>query len=133
MEQTLYHYKAFVTQVYDGDTVTVDIDLGLHTWMKGEKLRLYRINAPELRGEEKEAGKITHYFTNIGVAVIELSDELSVGDTIHLKGATSDFTQKVESMQIERQPVRKAGKGESVGLKVTDHAREGDKVYKVIE
>ena len=59
MEQTLYHYKAFVTQVYDGDTVTVDIDLGLHTWMKGEKLRLYRINAPELRGEEKEAGKIS--------------------------------------------------------------------------
>lgn len=59
MEQTLYHYKAFVTQVYDGDTVTVDIDLGLHTWMKGEKLRLYRINAPELRGAEKEAGKLS--------------------------------------------------------------------------
>lgn len=56
MENTLYHYKAIVSSVYDGDTCTVDIDLGLSTWIHGEKLRLYRINAPELRGEEREAG-----------------------------------------------------------------------------
>jgi micrococcal nuclease len=56
MEHTLYHYKAIVTSVYDGDTCTVDIDLGLHTWIRGEKLRLNRINAPELKGNEKTEG-----------------------------------------------------------------------------
>lgn len=56
MEKSLYHYKATVTGVYDGDTCTVDIDLGLHTWLKGEKVRLNRINAPEVRGTEKEKG-----------------------------------------------------------------------------
>lgn len=83
--------------------------------------------------EEKEVGKVTHYFTKIGVAVVELSDELSVGETIHIKGATSDFTQKVESMQIEKKPIEKAKKGQSVGLKVIEHAREGDIVYRVRE
>jgi micrococcal nuclease len=56
MEKILYHYKAKVINVYDGDTCTVDIDLGLHIWNKGEKLRLNRINAPELRGNEKAKG-----------------------------------------------------------------------------
>jgi micrococcal nuclease len=56
MEQTLYHYKARVVSVYDGDTCTVDIDLGLHTWMIGEKLRLNRINAPEVSGTERPEG-----------------------------------------------------------------------------
>ena len=53
----LYHYKAFISAAYDGDTVTADIDLGLKTIVKGEKLRLNRINAPEMRGDEKVAGK----------------------------------------------------------------------------
>jgi micrococcal nuclease len=56
MELTLYHYKAKVTSVYDGDTCTVDIDLGIHTWIKGEKIRLNRINAPEVKGSEKAKG-----------------------------------------------------------------------------
>ncbi|MCW8804734.1 MAG: thermonuclease family protein [Ignavibacteriaceae bacterium] len=56
MEHTLYNYKAIVTSVYDGDTCTVDIDLGLNVWLRGEKLRLNRINAPELRGEERPKG-----------------------------------------------------------------------------
>lgn len=56
MDKVLYHYKAKVVNVYDGDTCTVDIDLGLHTWIKGEKIRLTRINAPELRGTEKTKG-----------------------------------------------------------------------------
>jgi len=55
----LYHYRALVTAAYDGDTITVDIDLGLKTVVKGEKLRLYRINAPEMRGPEKIAGKVS--------------------------------------------------------------------------
>lgn len=52
----LYTYKAIVTKVYDGDTITVNIDLGLKTWIYGEKLRLYGINAPEVRGMERESG-----------------------------------------------------------------------------
>lgn len=56
MKHTLYTYKAIVTSVYDGDTCTVDIDLGLHTWVRGEKIRLSRINAPELRKKERAEG-----------------------------------------------------------------------------
>jgi micrococcal nuclease len=52
----LYTYIAIITSIYDGDTVTVDIDLGLHTWIKGEKIRLNRIDAPELRGKDRPRG-----------------------------------------------------------------------------
>jgi micrococcal nuclease len=62
MKENLYHYKAVVTDVYDGDTCTVDIDLGLSTWVRGEKLRLYRINAPEVRGVERPAGLLSRDF-----------------------------------------------------------------------
>ncbi|HIE10812.1 MAG TPA: hypothetical protein EYP62_04305 [Kiritimatiellae bacterium] len=81
---------------------------------------------------EMEIGRVTHYFGKIGVAAIELSDALAVGDTIHVKGHTTDFTTTVESMQIEHQSVQSAGKGDVVGIKVPDHAREHDRVYKVI-
>lgn len=83
--------------------------------------------------EEKKVGKVAHYFTKIGVAVVDLSAELKVGDTIHIKGHTSDFTQTVDSIQIEHKQVEKAGKGKSIGLKVAEHAREEDVVYKVVE
>ena len=56
MEAGLYRYQAVVRKVYDGDTCTVDIDLGLGSWIHGEKLRLYRINAPEVKGAERPAG-----------------------------------------------------------------------------
>ena len=56
MNKSLYHYKAFVTKVYDGDTITVDIDLGLNVFAKKEKIRLSRINAPELKGKERKEG-----------------------------------------------------------------------------
>lgn len=79
--------------------------------------------------EEKLIGKITHYFSNIGVGIIELSDELKVGDTIHVKGATSEFEQNVDSMQVEHQDIEKAKKGDAVGIKVKDKVREGDEVY----
>lgn len=55
----MYEYNAIVTDVYDGDTITVNIDLGFHSWLKKVKIRLYGINAPEVRGDEKEQGKIT--------------------------------------------------------------------------
>lgn len=81
--------------------------------------------------EGKEVGKITHYFTKISVGVIELSKALKAGDKIRIKGATTDFEQDVDSMQIEHKNVGKAKKGESIGLKVAEPVREGDKVYKI--
>ncbi len=81
--------------------------------------------------EGKLIGKITHYFGNIGVAVIKLSDKLKVGDTIRIVGGETDFTQEVESMEIEHQKIQEAKKGDSVGLKVEQKVREGYKVYKV--
>jgi len=56
MPFNLYTYRATITSVYDGDTCTMDIDLGLNTWVRNEKLRLNRINTPELKGENREAG-----------------------------------------------------------------------------
>ena len=81
--------------------------------------------------EKKLVGKVTHYFTKIGVAVVELTDELSVGDEISIEGASTNFKQKVESMQIEHKNIEKAKAGDSIGLKVKDRVREGDSVYKV--
>jgi putative protease len=83
----------------------------------------------EEKVEGKEVGKITHYFGNISVAVVELSGALKVGDKIRIKGATTDFTQEVGSMQIEHENVETAGKGDAVGLKVKDKVRDNDKVY----
>ncbi|RJS74686.1 translation elongation factor-like protein [Candidatus Bathyarchaeota archaeon] len=80
----------------------------------------------------KEVGKVTHYFTRIGVAVIELTDTLSVGDRIQFQGATTNFEQTVTSMQIEHKNVTTAEKGQSVGLKVEQRVREGDIVYKIM-
>ncbi len=82
---------------------------------------------------EKQVGRVTHYFGKIGVAAIELEDELKVGDTIHVRGHTSDWKQRVDSMQVEHDAVEKAGPGMVVGIKVEGHAREHDVVYKVID
>ncbi len=81
--------------------------------------------------EGKLIGKVTHYFGNIGVAVIELSDTLKIGDTIRIAGGETDFTQTVGSMEVEHQKVETAKKGDSVGLKVDQKVREGYKVFKL--
>ena len=83
---------------------------------------------------EEEIGKITHYFSKINVGILELSKgTLQVGDTIHVKGHTSDFYQKIESMQMEHDPVDKVKQGEPVGIKVENSVRENDAVFKVTE
>lgn len=81
--------------------------------------------------EGKLIGKISHYFGNIGVAVIELSDTLKTGETIRIVGGETDFEQAVDSMEVDHKKVEKAKKGEGVGLKVDQKVREGYKVYKV--
>lgn len=84
--------------------------------------------------EEKRIGTVVGYFAKIEVAAVQIEDgELRLGDTIHIKGHTTDFTQEVTSMQIEKQPVERAGTGDAVGIKVKDRVRKGDKVYKVVE
>ena len=77
-----------------------------------------------------EIGRITHFFTKISVAVIELIAPLAVGDTIMIKGPTTDFEQVVESMQIEHNNVQSADAGQSIGLRVAQRVRENDMVYK---
>jgi hypothetical protein len=82
---------------------------------------------------ETELGKVTHYFSKIGVAAIEIThDTLRVGDTIHFKGHTSDFTQTIDSMQIDGKMVDEATVGQSIGLRVKEHARQHDHVFKVV-
>jgi putative protease len=81
--------------------------------------------------EEKPIGEVTHYFGKIGVMALELTDTLSVGDTIHVKGHTTDFVTTVESLQIEHESVAEAGAGQSVGIKVGEKVRVGDMVYRV--
>lgn len=82
--------------------------------------------------EEKEIGKVTHYYGNISVGIIELSDVLKVGDNIRIKGHSSDFTQTVDSMQIEHANVPEANVGDVIGIKVSQKVHPHDKVFKVI-
>ena len=77
-----------------------------------------------------EVGHVTHFFTKISVAVVELSATLAVGDTILIKGPTTDFEQVVESMQIEHENIERAEAGQSIGLKTEQRVREEDIVYK---
>jgi len=77
-----------------------------------------------------EVGHVTHFFAKISVAVVELSATLAVGDTILIKGPTTDFEQVVGSMQIEHENIQRAEAGQSIGLKVEQRVREEDIVYK---
>jgi Elongation factor Tu domain 2 len=77
-------------------------------------------------------GVVTHYYGHVSVAIIRLeSGLLRVGDTIHIRGHTTDFSQRVQSMEVEHRPVTEAGPNDDFGLKVTAHTREHDVVYKV--
>ncbi|MEK6839849.1 MAG: EF-Tu/IF-2/RF-3 family GTPase [Nanoarchaeota archaeon] len=77
-------------------------------------------------------GYISHYFSGIGVGIIELTQGiLKVGDKIRIKGQTTEFTQKIDSMQYDHAQVKDAKTGQSVGIKVSDRVREHDKVYKM--
>ena len=81
---------------------------------------------------ETEIGFVTHYFGHVNVAAIKITaGELAVGDTVHIKGHTTDITCQVGSMQVEHQSVPLAKVGDGVGIQVPSHAREHDKVYKV--
>lgn len=96
----------------------------------------------EEKAEEKEEekkkeliGKITHYYNKIGVAVVELEGGLKQGDKILIESPDKShtFEQTVESMQIEKEKIEEAKKGQAIGMKVNENAREGYKVYKLEE
>ncbi|PIP23744.1 MAG: hypothetical protein COX90_02470 [Candidatus Nealsonbacteria bacterium CG_4_10_14_0_2_um_filter_38_17] len=82
-----------------------------------------------LKNEDELIGKITHYFGNIGVAIVELKKPLKEGDIVRIVGGLTDFTQSVGSMEVDHQKVSEAKPGESVGLKVDQKTKEGYKVY----
>ncbi len=81
---------------------------------------------------EELIGEVTHFFPHIPAAVLKLDAELQVGDTIHIKGHTTDFVQVVESMQIEHEPAQSAGPGDDVAIQISEKVREGDQVFKQV-
>lgn len=82
---------------------------------------------------EIRIGTVTHYYNRIGVAVLELTGELKLGDTVVILGHTTDLTQKVYSLEIGHQKVPGVGTGQEVALKVDEAVRRGDEVYRVVE
>jgi len=82
---------------------------------------------------ETAIGHVTHYFNKINVAVLTIKDELKVGDTIHIFGHTTDFAQKVTSMQIEYKNVDSVKPGDDFAIKVIEPVRDNDVVFKVVE
>jgi hypothetical protein len=93
---------------------------------------LYRIKGLVCLSEENivEVGRITHFFSKINVAVVELTAPLVVGDRILVKGPSTDFEQAVDSMQIEHKNIQRAEAGQSIGLKLAQQVKEKDAVYK---
>ena len=84
----------------------------------------------EPASNEEAIGTVTHYYSHLSVAVVQINKgTLRTGNTIHVKGHVTDFTQAVESMEYEHQHIDQAAAGQSVGLKVKDHAREHDIVF----
>ena len=81
----------------------------------------------------KPIGKITHYYDKIGVAIVELTDKIKVGDKIKIEGGKNEFDQTVESMEIDRKPVSSAGTGDTIGMKVKEKTSEGALVLKIEE
>jgi translation elongation factor EF-1alpha len=81
----------------------------------------------------EKVGEVTHYFTKISVAVVDVSGPIKVGDQIAIKGMTTNFEQTVGSMQIEGKNIEEAKSGDDIGLKVADRVRTGDVVYRLLE
>lgn len=90
------------------------------------------ITPAQLAPPGERIGVVTHYFSHLSVAVVKLeTGTLRVGDTIHIRGHTSDFKQRVESLQVNHAPVAEVGPKDDFGLKVVEHVREHDVVYRV--
>jgi putative protease len=78
---------------------------------------------------ETLSGKVLKYYKAIGVASVELSNKLKVGDSIHIRGHVTDFDQTVRSMQMHHRDIREAGVGDIVGIKVDHYVRKNDRIF----
>lgn len=83
--------------------------------------------------QEREIGVISHYYNHLSVGIIELTSPLRTGDTVHIKGAHDDFTQTVDSIEINHQKVKSAAEGNSVGITVSEKVHPHDKVFLVFD
>lgn len=81
--------------------------------------------------KSKPLGVVTHYYSGIEVGIVKCAAPIKIGDMVHVKGATTDFVQAVDSLQYDRTPLSVSKKGQEVGMKVKDRVREGDEVYAV--
>jgi putative protease len=79
--------------------------------------------------EKKPIGEVTHYYGNLGVAIVKFSKAVKVGAQLHFKGATTDFEEVIKSMQYDHKDISEAKKGQEVGIKVSEKVREGDQVF----
>jgi hypothetical protein len=86
---------------------------------------------PSKKSQGKEIGVITHYFGKISVGIIKLKGKLIAGDKIYIKGAHSDFTQLISTMQLNHKEILHARKGDEIGIKVSKRVHQNDKVYKI--
>ena len=80
--------------------------------------------------EEKPIGEVTHFYGHLGVAIVKFKEAVDKGDEVCFRGAHTDFSQKIDSMQYDHKDIDKAEKGQEIGIKVKEKVREGDKVYK---
>jgi len=80
---------------------------------------------------DKQVGTVTHYYDKIGVAVVKLTAPLKVGDTLKISGHDQEFTQQVESMQLEHQNIEKGKKGQEIAIKIDRKVKEKDRIYLV--
>jgi len=78
---------------------------------------------------KKPIGEVVHFFNNINVAVVKFNRKVAAGTEVHFLGATTDFKQKLDSMQLDHKELKEAAKGKEVGVKVKDRVRSGDEVY----
>lgn len=101
----------------------------LRAWWRRCTLRVL-IHKQAITAMEQEVGKVVHYYDKLGVAIIELSAPLAVGDTIKVKHGEEEFAQSVTSMQVEHETVQSGKKGDSVGVKVDQKTKEGAVVFK---
>jgi len=85
-------------------------------------------------GDKKEQpiGVVTHYYGNIGVAIVKFARDVKKGEEVRFKGATTDFTEKIDSIQYNHKDLELAAKGKEVGLKVKEKVRDGDEIFEVL-
>jgi putative protease len=87
---------------------------------------------PKAVKAKKPIGSVTHFFSEISVAIVKFSKEVNLNKVVRFRGATTDFAQKISEMQYNHKPITKSKKGKEVGIKVKDRVREGDKVFEEV-